>query len=301
VPGSPFLISTKVARKRISEQLLIERLFLNEEWLDPANVHVQFPTRLPKGMRKAKEPSEIWDIEKELDQLVEHGCHRGVLYWCLARLGPREDWLQLGRKEVPPFEESGESAPLMVPHELAKREDMAALANQVKATAAQIHRFRKELLLCADALGHECPLPEGLMTDGPCDPLDAHFLLKSSLIWVQQLAACWATPQVIPLVKSKGILYLLVYVAMFPGAGTRGSKKKGGAAKKAGGRGSRSQPLKLGTASGIALIANLYSGMKLPAPDLITKLRRFQKDHPNLYARLVNLLEHLDKAARKLV
>jgi hypothetical protein len=84
------LISNKVARKRISEQLLIERLLLDEEWLDPANVHVQFPTRLPKRVRKDKKASEIREIEKELDRLVKHGCHRGVLYWCLERLGPRE-------------------------------------------------------------------------------------------------------------------------------------------------------------------------------------------------------------------
>jgi hypothetical protein len=296
-PRSPFLISTKVARKRISEQLLIERLLLDEEWLDPDNVHVQFPTCLPKRILKGKKPLEIREIEKELDQLVEHGCHRGVLYWCLARLGPREDWLRLGGKEVPPFEESGETAPRRVSYKLATREDMATLANQAKATAGLIHRFRKELLLSAEALGNDCPLPEGLMTDGPCDPLDAHFLLKSSLIWVQQLAACWATPQETTLVKSKGILYLLAYAAMFPAAGTR-DPKNGDAPKKADEARSRSQVLQRRTAESIAQIAHLHSGMDLPPADLITKLRRFEGDHPDLYARLLGLLKHLDEVAR---
>jgi hypothetical protein len=298
VSGSPFLISNKVARRRISEQLLIERLLLDEEWLHPDNVHIQFPTCLPKRVRKGKTLSEIREIEKELDQLVEHGCHRGVLYWCLARLGPREDWLRLGGKEVPPFEESGETVPRRVSYRLATREDMAALANQVKATLGLIHRFRKELLLGAEALGDDCPLPEGLVTGGPCDPLDAHFLLKASLVWVQQLATCWATPTETTLMKSKGILYLLAYAAMFPGAGTRDLKKKGAAAKKAEGAGSRSPVLKRRTAERIAQIAHLHGGLDLPAADLITKLRRFQGDYPDLYARLADLLKHLDEAAR---
>jgi hypothetical protein len=196
-----------------------------------------------------------------------------------------------------PFEESGETAPLRVSHKLATREDMAALVNQVKATAGQIHRFRKELLLCADALGNECPLPEGLMTDGPCDPLDAHFLLKSSLIWVQRLAECWAKPQATTLVKSKGILYLLAYAAMFPGDGSRDSTKAD-AGKAPDGARSRSHVLERRTEERIAQIAHLHSGMDLSAADLITKLRRFQDDHPDLYTRLVSLLKHLDAAVR---
>jgi hypothetical protein len=293
------LVAKKSARKKISEQLLIERLRLEEEWLDPDNICKDFPTRLPKSIRQQRSPAEIKDLKKALDQLSKRGCHMGVLYWCLNRLGPRADWLRRGGEEIPPLVEDSQTVSMPTePRKLATREDMAHLIRQVKSTAKTIYRFRRELLLSADALGDDCPLPESFLGEGPSDSIDSLYLLRASLRWVLQLAEYWETPYEATLMKSKGILYLLAYVSIYADASASHPNERLHAKRSRAAKDSRI--LTSRDAETISQIAYLYCRMDLPPADLIAKLEAFQSDHAMPYARLVDKLAHVDGAARSL-
>jgi hypothetical protein len=289
------LIDKKIVRKRISELLLIERLHLDQEWLDPENVGGRLPKGLPRRLKK-RSPREIKEVEQRLDQLVARGCNRRVLYWCLARFGPREDFFRRGGTKVLPLEDDELGEVKFVFSKLATREKIAPLVEHSTNALEYVRKFRKELLLAADVLMEECPLPEDPWAEGPCDPVEALTQLQSSLKWVRQLASCWATPQETTLMKSKGILYLLVYVAIHSepvNAGIREPRRK----KR--GKAHTTEPPKLmpETAKSIAHIAFLCGEMDLVPADLPIKLKRFRKEHPTLHARMVDLLATLDTTA----
>jgi hypothetical protein len=294
------LVAKKIARKKISELLLTERLGVEEEWLDPGSILKDFPTRFPKSIRKQKLPAEIKELENALDQLSKRGCHKGVLYWCLERLSPRADRLRSGDREQPSLEEDPNESSRWINRKLATREDMATVVSHIQATAKAIHRFRTEFLLCADALKDEVPLPEGILTEGPCDSIDVLSQLQASLMWVRRLAEYWETPYETTLMKSKGILYLLAYVSMF--ANTEGAQAKKAKRRlltnKSKGATHGLRILTLSDAQAIGHIAYLYCGMDLQPVDLIAKLKAFQSDNATIYAKMVDLLVHLDIAAR---
>ena len=280
------LIDKKVVRKRISEVLLTERLHLDQEWLDPGNVRKRLPKGLPKRL-KSKMPEEIKEVEQKLCQLVACGCNRGVLYWCIARMGQREDFFRLGGTRVPPLEEDESGKVRCVSSKLATQEEMKPLVEHAMSARKYIRKFREELLLAADVLAEECPLPDGLWAEGPPDPIEAITVLLNSLKWAQQLASCWAKPSETTLMKSKGILYLSVYVSLHMDSMNPSSSED-----------PHRKVLTLAIAEAIVDIGGLCGDIKLLAPDLPTKLKRFKLEHPILHARMVALLETLDRVAR---
>ena len=288
-------VDKKIVRKRISEVLLTERLHLGQEWLDRDNVRSRLPKGLPKRFKTLR-PDEIKAIEQNLSRFTTRGCDRRVLYWCLARMGPQEDFFRLGGMKVPPLEEDESGKVRDVYSKLATREEMKPLVVHAMSARKYVRKFRKELLLAADVLAEECPLPKGLWAEGPSDPVEALTVLLNSLKWAQQLVSRWATPSETTLMKSKGILYLLVYVSLH--ADSMDTAVSGaGRSMQAHTRATGPTTLTPEIAEAIEYIA-LSCGVDVSAPEVPTKLKRFKLEHPTLHARMVDLLETLDRVAR---
>jgi hypothetical protein len=253
-------------RKKIAERLLRERLGLDEDWLnrdDDGNAHL--PSALPRFLAQRLSRSALKALEEDLDRLVEAGCRRQALYFCLAQLNPEADW---SRTQL-----------------VAIKQDMEAIANKAKATRKLIHRYRAELLLSAS----ESPqgLPGGMFTTAP-DPDEALSVLTNSLTWLCRLADSYAKPFEKTLLKSKGLLYLALYVSLHADARrSRVSDSQRGigapVVQRPAGRS------KLGTIAphhALASVARLSASKWWSPSDLREKLKRFERDHPNLYARM---------------
>jgi hypothetical protein len=287
---------TKTARKKITEQVLIERLFLDEEWLDPDNADIRFDERLPASIRRQKSSTVIREIEQYVDRLVDHGCHRGVIYWCLERLTPEEEQFRFKGASTPVPEENERPGVRPIPgRTLATREKLSPLISGLRSVSGMVQRYKRELLFTADAFEREIPLPEGLLTEGPSDPADAMLLLQSCLKWARKLAENWAAPQLTTIMRSKGILYLVAYASM---RSTSDQGKRGRASRrKAEARPDSTMVLRRADARVITHLVDTCSGIAIHEDDLISKLRGFQSDHPLLYARLLHLMEHLHTAA----
>jgi hypothetical protein len=73
-----------------------------------------------------------------------------------------------------------------------------------------VRKYRDELLLVASC-DDSIDLPSGFLT-GPEIPEESMQVLLSSLSWVRQLASAWQSPNSTALMKSKGLLFLFVYV-----------------------------------------------------------------------------------------
>jgi hypothetical protein len=291
------MATRSLSRKKIAEQLLIERLGLEQDWLDPDTIRKDFPTRLPKRLTNKLTPADVRDLEKRLDQLVAHGCQRGVLYLCLRELEARTQWLRKGGKEIPPLEDDPKGVVRQAPpRKLPTREDMATLAKQLEAT-------RRFFDLCEPGLLHsaedrnDIPLPHGTFTDGPSDPIDLGYQFRAFLKYYGQLAEGWATPYETTLMKSKEILHLLVYVSMCANDSviSVGPTEDVTTAKVLG---RDSKTLTRTDAETIANIAYLYCRMDFPPRELIAKLKAFKSNHADLYARMTSKLSQLDRVAR---
>jgi hypothetical protein len=290
-------VTKKNSRKKIAEQLLIERLGLEQDWLDPDDVRKDFPTRLPKSPPNKLTPADVRDLEKRLDQLVAHGCHRGVLYLCLRELEPRTQWLRKGGKEIPPLEDDPKGVARQAPpRKLPTREDMATFARQVKATRRSFDLCEPGLLYSAEDR-NDIPLPHGTFTSGPSDPIDLGYQFRASLKYYGQLADGWATPYETTLMKSKEILHLLVYVSMCANDSVISvGRTKDATTAKVPGR--YSETLTRTDAEAIANIAYLYCRMDFLPRELVAKLKAFKSNHPDLYARMTSKLTQLDRVAR---
>lgn len=275
--------------------LLTERLHLDQEWLDPENIGNRLPKGLPKRL-KTRSPREIKAVEQKLSQFTARGCNRRVLYWCLARLGRRQDFYRKGGTKVVPLEEDESGEVKFVASKLATLQEMKPLVDAVAKARRNISKFRKELLFAADVLAEECPLPDGLWAEGPSDPVEALTVLLNSLKWAQQLVSCWATPLETTLMKSKGILYLLVYVSLH--ADSMDTVVTGtGRRTRVPVHATEPTALTPEIAEALADIAHLCGDMDLVPADLPIKLKRFRKEHPTLHARMVDLLATLDTTA----
>lgn len=205
----------KEVRRKIAGVTVQDRMGLDEEWLDP-DTTVELPMELPEFEGQGLTPIDREDLAKFLDRLEEGGCNRGVLYWCLGRLGETEGKAQpVDRVGVPAKGKARAKLRKRIAlPKLATREDMAEVASKVNAAKSVIWKFRDELLLASDALEGECPLPGGILTEEAVDAAEALTHLNDSLRWVRDLAECWQTPSQTTLLKSKGVLYLLEYVSM---------------------------------------------------------------------------------------
>lgn len=251
-------------RKKIAERLLQERLGLDEDWLnrdDGGNAHL--PSALPRFLAQRLSRPALKALEEDLARLVEAGCRRQALYFCLAQLNPEADW---SRKQL-----------------VATKEDMEAIANNSKAARKLIHRYRDELLLAASASPQG--LPGGMFVTLP-DPDETLSVLTNSLTWLCSLAESYAKPFEKTLLKSKGLLYLTLYV--FLHADSRRSRARdsqrqiGDSVVPA----RRSKPAVPSPDHALASVARLCTSKRWSPSDLREKLKRFQRDFPSLYAKM---------------
>jgi hypothetical protein len=286
----------KDARRRITESLLIERLGLNGEWADPDNLPKSLPTELTGSIAEQLSRSDRMEIERELDRLVEIGCCRGVLYFCLLQMGVEQDQLRAGSEWKTPTEDEPQFPPIRLHRDMAaQKDDMDPLANQVKATAKAITTWRRELLLSADALGTECDLPHGFLDDGPPNAVEALATLQSSLLWVRRLAEFWEAPYEAAAVKTKGILFLLAYVAIFGHRPPKQSRQRPQADCQV-----ERLPAKLTKreAGVLSRLANLYCQEVVEPHVLSDRLVTFRADYPRLFMSLTSLLACLHSLAK---
>jgi hypothetical protein len=216
-------------------------------------------------------------VEGHIKRLVEAGCLRPVLYFCLEQLSPEAAAAREGRRRKPVPGEDGEFSPAAEWTEgrkLETREDLEAVTNTADAARRQIHGHRRELLLVAYT--REFPLPT-CMTAEPEDADDALTLLEESLSWVSKLAGAYIAPFEKTLLKSKGLLYLTAYVL-----GHADATKV---------RGRRWQ----GVDEALARLAGMLTKRKLSPSDLRAKLRKFEQDYPRLHKLLVRKLDELHR------
>jgi hypothetical protein len=214
----------KIDRKRISEALLADRLGLNEPWIERWEKNGEWkeefcaPDRMPDFIRKNHTKREVEDVARDIERLTAAGCQRQVVYFCLAQLSPDALWLRAGGERRPLLKTgrapSDDEDYLLQNRErrLATREDLEAVANTAKTARKQIHLYQRELALIAESAGY--PLPVGL-TCRPELPVDALALLEDSLTWAAKLAAVYTAPFESTLLKSKGLLYLTLYIKMY--------------------------------------------------------------------------------------
>lgn len=257
---------TKHDRKKIAELLLGERLGLDEDWLnrdDDGNAHL--PSALPRFLAKRLSRPALKALEQDLDRLVEAGCRRQALNFCLAQLNPEADW---SRNQLS-----------------ATKEDMEAVANKAKAARKLIHRYRAELLLAASASPQRLP---GGMFVTLLDPDEVVSVLMNSLTWVASLADTYAAPFEKTLLKSKGLLYLTLYVSLHADARRSHAPKSqleiGTAVVQKPARRSKLGTVPPGHA--LASVAQRCTSKWWSPSDLRGKLKMFQRDYPSLYAKM---------------
>ena len=273
----------RVPRRRVEEALLEDRLRLNDEWVERREEGGKWveeslaPDGLPPSIRAMLGPRKADDVEGHIRRLVKAGCLRPVLYFCLEELSPEAAAIREGRRRKLVPGNDGEFSPAAERTEgrkLATREDVEAVRNKAEAARGLIHRHQRELLLVADT--NEFRLPTG-MEAVPKDADDAFWLLNESLSWVASLAGAYTAPFEKTLLKSKGLLHLTAYVLAHAEAkeirGRRGD----------------------GVDTALAGIACLVTKRTWSPSDLRAKLRKFEKDHPRLYKRLVRKLDELHR------
>ncbi len=286
----------KVDRKKIAERLLRERLGLDEDWLnrdDDGATHL--PSSLPPFLAKRLSQEQLKKLEAELDQLVAAGCRREALYFCLALLSPCAEEFRAGSEPLSaPARDDEEVIPRKYKRPLATRQDLEAVANKAKAARKQIRKYRDELLLAAHINPHD--IPGGLVTTLP-DPDEALSVLANSLTWVSKVAESYTAPFAATLLKSKGLLYLTLYVSICTGAHRASNREhqaeKGTAVtqKHAG----RSRPRTPSPNETLASVARLCTARRWAPSDLRGKLKRFQQDHPALCATMRSKLAELHR------
>ncbi len=273
----------RVPRRRIEEALLEERLGLNDDWVERREeggkcIEESFaPAGLPPFIHATLGRYKVDDVEGHIRRLVEAGCLRPVLYFCLEQLSPEAVAAREGKRWRSVQRADGEFDLLPAREErqaLTTREEMETVKSKAKKVRGLFHRYRRELLLVADT--NEFSLPTGIMTR-PEDAEDALALLEDSLTWVYSLAGAYAAPFEKTLLKSKGLLYLTAYVL-----GHADATKV---------RGRRWQ----GVGKELAGLASLVTERKLSPSDLRAKLRKFRKDHERLYKLLVRKLDELHR------
>jgi hypothetical protein len=305
-----------IDRKRISEALLADRLGLNEEWIErweeggKWREELQVPDGLPDFIRKKYKKGEIEDIGKEVERLVAAGCRRRVVYFCLAQLSPEATRLREGVEKEPVFTNEQEDAVMDTEEKrgLAIREDLEAVANTAKAFRNKIHRYQRELFLIAESSNYRLPVGFECRPKTAIEALD---LLQDSLTWVEALADAYTAPMETTLLKSKGLLYLTLYVSMFADTkkllGSRPSDFTRDSSKPSETVVARRTLLAGDPLTNLAVILTSRhtdgkdegNEQKKPkhtewsASDLHRKLADFKEDHPRLYKRLAEKLKEL--------
>jgi hypothetical protein len=299
-----------IDRKRISEALLADRLGLNEFWIERWQQNGKWreesgaPDQLPDFIRKNRKKPEIEDIESEIERLVTAGCRRQVVYFCLAQLSPEAAWFRAGGESVPVFGTGHVAVAdtdyfVKCDRKLATREELEAVANNAKAARKQIHRYQREIVLIAEST--VSPLPVGLMCR-PESPVDALTLLQDSLTWAATLAAAYTAPFESTLLKSKGVLYLTLYVSLFANIKKlRGSKLSSLLRDSSRPSGTERSRRTFDADNPLITLANVFrhKNKAWSTSELYRKLDGFREDHPRLYKRLAQKLTELHDFASR--
>jgi hypothetical protein len=303
---TPRLATERTNRKATSEALLAERMGLNDRWIESLEENGTpreescAPDQLPEFLRDKLTKGEIKTVEDMVDQLVAAGCQRPVVYFCMEQLSPAAEWLRSGGRRIGVRARGKELVTLKQKKSIATREDMATVASKARAARKQIHSCRYELSLVAEAL--PSVLPAGFSTSAE-NPEDAILFLKSALSWVANLADAYAAPMETTLVKSKGVIYLTLYVSLCADERKlRSPKAKSVLAdskKASGDKRAKKTPLPAGN-----VLAGLLSKIMGPndswsPAELIGKVDSFAQDHPRLYRLLAKKLTELHQFASR--
>jgi hypothetical protein len=277
-------------RQRIATALVYERLGLDGDWRDP-DFEIILPTTLPANKVPKLSSLDVREVENGLSRLVAMGCHERALYWCVAQLGnDAEDARQGKRLIIKLHEDENKSQAVTVNPAMATQQDMKGLMNKARAASKTIRKYRNELLLIADVCKDSIDLPGGLEL-----PEESIVILLQSLSWVQKLAAAWESPNATALMKSKGLLFLLVYVwACTAGEPAGGDQKR----RHASGKRTARRRLPNNVAQELAEIVHVYQGVNFTAGDLNDKLQDFANDEPIVFNALVALTRTVNQTAR---
>jgi hypothetical protein len=281
-------------RQRIATALVYERLGLDREWRDP-DFKIILPTKLPPNKGPKLCSRDAHEVEAGLRKLVAMGCRERALYWCVAQLGNDAEDARQGKRLVMKLDEDeNKSQAVKVSPAMATQQDMKGLMNKTRAASKVIRKYRSELLLVADACRDSIDLPRGLMTE-PELPEESMGILLQSLSWIQKLASAWQSPNPIALMKSKGVLFLMIYVWLnTTGApGGRGQKKHRTLGKRP-----VSYQLPKKTAQFLAELIYLYGGADFEAAYLNDKVEDLAVNEPAIFDALVALLKTVDQTAR---
>ncbi|MFZ3330289.1 MAG: hypothetical protein WA197_06630 [Candidatus Acidiferrales bacterium] len=313
-----------IDRKRISEALLADRLGLNEEWIErweergKIREESHMPDGLPAFIHMNYKEGEIEEIKSRIERLVAAGCRQQVVYFCLAQLSPETTRLRAGVEKQPVFRNEQEDAIMYTDYErrlLATREDLEAVANTAKAVRKKIHRYQRELFLVAESSTYRLPVGFECRPKNAIEALD---LLQDSLTWLEALADAYTAPMETTLLKSKGLLYLTLYVSMFADSkkllGSRPSDFHRDSSKPSETVVARRTLLADDPLTYLAVILsgkhkdgkdkgneqkNRKDNASWSVSDLHRKLADFKEDHPPLYKRLVVKLKELHNFASR--
>jgi hypothetical protein len=288
----------KQERRRIDEQLLRERLGLDEDWID-RNEHgtVHLPSTLPRFIARVHSGREVEELNANLDRLVAAGCRREALYFCLQQLSPVAEETRAGREWASVPGKDGEDDKLQTrARKLGTSEDLEVVVNNAGKALKSIRRYRRELLIAADV--KRPPLPSTMLTE-VSDVDEALSLLLKSLAWVRELAKSYTAPFETTLLKSKGLLYLTLYVTMYAETKEPRSPQHRAASgtpvrPKPEGRAKRNV---LPADNVLARIAEFCTGTHRAPSDLRGKLKRFQSDYPTLYVKMAAKMKALHRNA----
>src|ERR1035437_8119081 len=303
--STPRSTTERTNRKAISEALLAERLGLNDPWIErweengAWRAESSAPDRLPDFIGSKLNKGEVKEVEDKVSQLVAAGCQRSVIYFCLEQLSPASEWIRSGGHQTGVQVRQGEELVTQKQKKsIATREDMATVAGSARAARKQIHKCKSELSLVAEAL--KGALPAGISSSTET-PEDALLLLVSALSWVARLADAYAAPMETTLVKSKGVLYLTLYVSLCAGERKLRGPRVNSVLKESESA-SEDKRAKRTTSPPCNVLADLVCKL-MGAEDawspseLKDKLESFRQDHPLLYRRLEQKLTELHRFA----
>jgi hypothetical protein len=303
--STPRSTTEHVNRKAVSEVFLAEVLRLNDPWIERWEENGTWreesraPDRLPRFIRGKLDEDEIATVERKVDQLVAAGCQRSVVYFCLQQLSPAAEWSRSGGHLEGVRAQQGEELVSQKQNRpIATREDMATVASNARAARKEIHRYKYELSFAAEAL--RATLPVGFSTRTET-PEDAVLLLESALSWVAKLADAYAAPMVSTLIKSKGLLYLTMYVGRYADErklrGQRTDSVLADSKKASGGK--RARKTHLPAANVLANLLSMIMGtdQSWSPSELKEKVESFRQDYPRLHRLLDQRLSELHRFA----
>jgi hypothetical protein len=290
--GKPRERHTLTNRQKIAEALLEERLGLQGEWQDLESIAPLPKTLTDRGAKLA--PSVLQEIGNLVTQLADLGCRREVLYWCLMQMDRDAEMVKTAGPWITTFRDGeNEGTPRRRVTPLPTQVEMDALISKLDAASKIIYLYQHELLICAELICAEHEWPSEAFSRETHDATTSMQIAKSAVGWLKELARYWETPSLGSLMKSTGVLYLLIYVWICI------SRSSARSLRRTANEGKRKNRNRLPSkfADILAQLADSYCGIGLHPDVLNDKLQDFQDKHPALFARMVDLLKTLHSKA----